>query len=262
MSRMKAARRRDDSGFTLTELIVTLAVLSLVMSVTILIIFRVLTESSSQRLTLLGLQQATTVEHTFTQYLRSATAIDQISPSGDNMVFTTDVGLCSSNTPTSAKTCNFPIQSGGVTPGTENVEASLCTTSSAKLDTIQLVFGLQDPTSVTMQCYSSSNPLPSGARIVQVFDIAPPTAPLFSFYQWGGLDSAGNPTITKLSTSQAIAGDLATTSSPPAADAIQAVGLDCDFLPAPGPQTQGYSSELGTWVDSVVFLRNANSSSQ
>lgn len=247
MSAVRVARLRDrgDEGFTITELVVTMLILAIFMAMTTLIIVNVLGESAGQRATLSGVQQAQLAERTFGQYLRSTTAINYISSDGNDLVFATNVGTTDSN--------------GVVNPSTETVEAELCTTANAKVDSLEVIFGLPSGSTGIQQCLNGSTPptsLPAGVRLVQAFYIQPPTSPIFSFYTLSTSGSNAQPQVSAMALIDAIASVGSTSST-----SIQAIGLDATFLPPPGPKVQGYASEIGTVVQTVAFLRNKETTS-
>ena len=240
MNAMKRLRDRGDEGFTITELLVTLLIMSIFMAMTTLIVFNVLSESAGQRATLSGVQQAQLAERTFGQYLRSTTAINYLSASGNDLVFATDVGVTD--------------VSGVINPSTETVEAELCTTANPKVDSLEIIFGLPAGSTGIQQCLDGTTPpssIPAGVRLVQAFYITPPTAPIFSFYTLTTSGSNNQPQLSQMTLANAVAAVGSTSTS-----SIQAVGLNATFLPPPGPKVQGYASELGTAVQTVAFLRN------
>jgi prepilin-type N-terminal cleavage/methylation domain-containing protein len=238
---------RQDQGFTLVEMIVTMAVFSVFAAMVTLILVRLMGESSAQIQTLKGLQQAQLAERTFTQYLRSLTTFKYVS--GDDIVFQTSVGTSTTGTGSNQI----------VTSATETIEAELCPTSNSKVDTIEVIFGLPQSGSgssglnrcIGADSSSTTTSLPAGVRLVEAFYIEAPVTPIFSFYTLA--DTVTTPTGTV-----AEPGLSAITPTPSESNqaAVQAVGLDATFLPPPGPKTEGYDAELGTVVNTVVFLRN------
>ncbi|MHB8245178.1 MAG: PulJ/GspJ family protein [Acidimicrobiales bacterium] len=232
-----------EDGFTLTEMIVTLLIVSIFVSMATVIMVKVLDQTAGQRATLRGLQEAQIAERTFTQYLRSADNIAWISPTGNDIVFTSNVGTTTSN--------------GVISPAVQTIEAQLCPTSNPKVDALEILFGLPTGSTGIHECIgredvaasTTTTSYPPSIRLVQAFDLVVPVSPVFTFYKLSTVQQSGGLNQPELSTI-----DLASAIASPSK--IEAVGLNATFVPPPGPHIQGYGSELGTTIQAVAFLRN------
>jgi prepilin-type N-terminal cleavage/methylation domain-containing protein len=145
------------------------------------------------------------------------------------------------------------LRSTGV-PQLETIEIQLCPTKSKYVDSLEVLYGL--PATGTgstglHECISPNSPttdpnaVPAGVRLVEAFDISPPgtsVVDIFSYYTFSG--SAFN----QVSTSVAAA----------TPKNVAAVGISITFLAPPGGDSRLYHTELGTTVQTEVFIRNAS----
>jgi prepilin-type N-terminal cleavage/methylation domain-containing protein len=250
----------DDRGMTLVELIVTVALTSLVISMTTFIMVNVLNATTGEDATISGVQQATLAERTFTQYMRSTAQLLSVDP--NDLTFQTYAGMGASAT-------NAPTTELSGVPQIETLEIQLCTTKSPYVDSLEILYGLPSTGTGSTglhECISSSSPtstttaVPGGVRLVEAFDISPPgvsVADIFSYYTLTGSSFTRVPTSTFTaactvppSTSALCTKALAT---------VSAIGINITFLPPPGGVTKGFHTELGTTVQAEVFLRNSTS---
>ena len=234
--RPRRPRRPGDDGMTLIEVIVTLALTSIVMALATVIVINVLNETQGEAASIVGVQQAQLAERSFTQYLRSAVTLLSVQP--NDITFTSYSGT-----------------SSGV-PQLQTIEAQLCPTTAPYVDSLEVIYGLpQSPTTGwngLHECIASNTPtptttpVPAGVRLVEAFDISPPAAGtnIFSYYSYSG-------------TRFASLGSSVTASTP----GIAAIGIDVTFLPPPGAVTRLYHTEFGTTLNTEIFLRNPSVSS-
>lgn len=227
----RVSRPRDESGFSLIELLVAMTVLAIVSTLTFTIVTSMSENTVAVNSTLSGLDQASFAGRAFTQYVRSADSIVSIAnvpavtpaPTftvvGSNLLeFTTLVGM---------SPCPGVATSPGVeTACSETVLVAVTTTASPKVDDLVVIFG-----------YGAST-----QRQVAAFDVVPPAAgaELFSYY-----------TFTSGALSQ-----LTLAAAQAAPTSVQAIGLDLRFLPPPGPAVAGFAASEATEVKTVIFLRN------
>lgn len=224
---------RAEGGFTLVELIITIALLSAIMAISTPVIIGILTNTQAESLTIRGLEQSELAGQVFTQYLRSAVSLVNIQT--NDLTFTTYAGTVS-----------------GV-PQLQTIEAELCPTSSAAVDQLEIFFGLP-PTGAgstgihtcAQSGSTTTTSIPAGIRLVQAFDVQPPKVAGSDIFQYYTL--SGN-SLQAMGTS----GANGAQANP---NMVQAVGLSMTFMPRPGSSTEGYHAELGTTVQTVSFLRN------
>ncbi len=163
--------RRDDKGMTLIELTVTLALTSIVMAMVTYILVQILQETTGESASVKGVEQAQIAERTFTQYLRSAVSLVNIQT--NDLTFTSYAGTAS-----------------GV-PQVETIEAELCESVSSNVDYLEVIYGLSSSSTGVHICSTTTTTtvaLPANARLVESFDITPPTAgnDIFTYYQYTG----------------------------------------------------------------------------
>jgi prepilin-type N-terminal cleavage/methylation domain-containing protein len=228
LRRARAGGRRDDGGLTLIEMVVTVALTSIVMAITTFIIVQVTTETNAERATASGIEQAQLSEKFFTQYLRSVDSL--VGVGRDDIVFTTLTGMGASDT-----------------PGVDKIEALLCPTANPKMDALEIIYGLPktgtDSGGVHTCIANSSVALPAGVTLGQTFDIVPPSganAPdIFSYYSYSGT------TFNLMTTAQAQA-SLAS---------VAAIGVSLSFLPPVG-SGRGFGVEESTRLQTITVMRN------
>jgi len=227
---MRRVRRRDERGLTLIEVTVTVALTGIVMAMATFIVVNVLQETTGEAASIQGVEQAQLAERSFTQYLRSAVSLLNIET--NDITFTSYTGMVS-----------------GV-PQLETIEAELCKTSSHNVDSLEVLYGLpQSPTTGWNGLHNcnatttTTTALPTGVRLVAAFDITPPATggDIFTYYQFTG--SAFTPFLSTIS-----AADDPT--------AVGAIKINITFLPPPGSVTKAFHTELGTTLNTTIFLRN------
>jgi prepilin-type N-terminal cleavage/methylation domain-containing protein len=225
----RSVRERNDDGFTVIEMSITLVVFSTIAALTLILVTSMLDNSASVNDTLVGISQASVANRSFTEYLRSITVVHSVNTLGSNSLqFVADVGEGTSS-------AHCPGQAAPPTGVEvicqEDVTAEVVAVSST-VDELKVFFGSSWTT--------------SSDRLIASFDIVPPgtyqapAAQLFQYYTLSGTTlvnqgatwAAANPTL------------------------IQGIGYDAAFLPPPGPNKRGFSAELATVVHTIAFLRN------
>jgi prepilin-type N-terminal cleavage/methylation domain-containing protein len=233
---MRALRRRltsrDERGMTLIEVTVTVALTAIVMAMATYIMVNVLQETTGESASVKGVQQAQVAERSFTQYLRSAVSLLNIQT--NDITFTSYSGMAS-----------------GV-PQVQTIEAELCKTTSPNVDSLEVIYGLpQSPNPGWNGVHScnltttTTSTLPTGSRLVESFDISPPSAggDIFTYYQFTGTAFT------------AFASTISAADDP---TAVSAIKVNITFLPPPGSVTRVYHTELGTTLNTTIFLRNSS----
>ncbi len=226
---------------TLIEVIMTLALTAIVMSMATFIVINVLNETTGEAASIKGIQQAQLAERSFTQYLRSAVAILNVQT--NDITFSAYAGTCPS-TGCSGTT------SGNV-PQLETVEAELCATSSPTVDTLSVLYGLPLSGSGSTGVHNcnttttTTTPLAGNIHLIESFDIAPPAigGDIFTYYEF-----TGSSFVPFATTAAAAANPTA----------IAAIKVNITFLPPPGSGSKHFSTELGTTVNTTIFLRNSS----
>jgi prepilin-type N-terminal cleavage/methylation domain-containing protein len=234
-------QRRNEAGMTLIEVTVTVALTAIVMAMATFIIINILNETTGEAASIKGVQQAQLAERSFTQYLRSAVSILNVKT--NDITFSSYAGTCP------AAGCNG--SSGGV-PQLETVEAELCSSSSPTVDTLDVLYGLPaSPASGWNGLHNcnttttTTTPLPGNVTLIDSFDITPPAigGDIFTYYSFTGSG------FTPFATTAAAAADPS---------AIAAIKINITFLPPPGSGTKHFSTEVGTTVNTTIFLRNSS----
>jgi len=211
---MRRLRQRDEHGMTLIEVTVTVALTAIVMAMATFIVVNVLQETTGESASIQGVEQAQLAERSFTQYLRSAVSLLNVKT--NDITFTSYTGITS-----------------GV-PQLETIEAELCKTASTNVDSLEVLYGLPSETASPNTGWNgihncnltttTTSPLPSGVRLVESFDITPPSigGDIFTYYQFTG--SSFTPFLSTVSA---------------AADptAVSAIKINITFLPPPGSVT-------------------------
>jgi len=253
---VRRLRQADDRGMTLIELIVTVALTAIVITMTTFLIVGVLNATSGEDATISGVQQATLAERSFTQYMRST--VQLLTIKSNDLTFQAYAGMgCAPGVSQAA--CNvIPLGSAASdVPQIETMEIQLCATKSKYVDSLEVLYGLPQTGSGSLglhECISpnsvttTTSAVPSGVRLVEAFDIAPPgvgVPDIFSYYTFQGSSFTAESTTVAAATPTAVA----------------AVGINVTFLPPPGGVSKGYHTELGTTVSAEVFLRNSTTSS-
>jgi prepilin-type N-terminal cleavage/methylation domain-containing protein len=235
---MGRLRERDERGMTLIEVVVTVGLTAIVMTMATFIVINVLNETSGEAASIAGVQQAQLAERSFTQYLRSSVSLLSVQP--NDLVFTSYTGIASG---------------GSVAPDLpqlQTIEAQLCPTTSKYVDSLEVIYGLpQTGTGSTglHECIAPSSPtptttpIPTGVRLAEAFDILPPAAAgndIFSYYRFVG--NAFKPVTTTYAAANPTK--------------VAAIGITVTFLPPPGGATKGFHTELGTTLQTEIYLRN------
>ena len=232
---IRRVRQRDERGMTLIEVTVTVALTGIVMAMATFIVINVLEETTGEQASIQGVEQAQSAERSFTQYLRSAVSL--LSIKTNDITFTSYTGMGGSGA------------NNGV-PQLETIEAELCATASKNVDSLNVIYGLpQSPTTGWNGIHNcnltttTTSTLPSGSSLVQSFDITPPAigGDIFTYYQFTG--SGFTPFLSTISA----ANDPS---------AVAAIKINITFLPPPGSVTKTYHTELGTTLNTTIFLRN------
>jgi prepilin-type N-terminal cleavage/methylation domain-containing protein len=227
--RGRKGHRRDDGGFTVIELSITMIVFSIIAALTLTLVTSMLNNSASINDTLMGVAQASVADRSFTEYLRSISEVYGVNTNGDTLQFIADVG-----TGTHAAGCpgQSAPASGVEVICNEDVTATLVTTPRPTVDELEVFFGSSWTT--------------SSDRLIASFDLVPPgnhqapAAQLFQYYTLSGT------TLTNEGATWAAAN----------LNKIQGIGFDAAFLPPPGPGKWGSSAELATVVHTIAFIRN------
>ena len=234
--RRRGAPARQDDGFTVIELSVTMLVFSIVSVLTLTLVTSLVNTSTSVNDTLLGISQASVANRSFTQYLRSITVVNLVNPNGNTLEFTASVGTGGgSGTGLNACPGTSTPPAGVEVTCSEDVTATLAVTQSPLVDELQVTFG---PFGT-----------PSLDRVVASFDVVPPAssaAPAAQIFQYYTLGGTNGTTLVNEGATWANANPTL----------IQGIGLDAAFLPPPGPGKQGFAAELATVVHTIAFLRN------
>ncbi|MHB1510186.1 MAG: PulJ/GspJ family protein [Acidimicrobiales bacterium] len=241
---MRRLRHRNEEGMTLIEVIVTLALTAIVMAMATYIVINVLNETTGEAASIQGVQEAQLAERSFTQYLRSAVSL--LSIQTNDITFTAYSGVKD----TTVSSTTIPI------PQLQTIEAQLCPTKSPYVDSLEVIYGLPPApaagSSGLHECISPNSPttttvsVPSGARLVEAFDITPPAAgtDIFTYFQF-----SGGAFIPFASTAAA--------SADPAA--VAAIAINLTFLPPPASVTKTFHTEFGTTLRTEIYLRNSSS---
>jgi hypothetical protein len=149
-----------------------------------------------------------------------------------------------------------PVYVSGV-PQLETLEVELCTTKVANVDSLEVLYGIPEYSSGTTvdtglhECISPSSPtttttpVPATVRLVEAFDISPPGATVPDIFTYFTFQAS-----KFVAVSTAYAGANPTQ--------VAAIGINITFLPAPGDNSKQYHTELGTTVQTEVFLRNSS----
>ncbi len=235
---IRRLRERDERGMTLIEVVVTVGLTAIVMAMATFIVINVLNETSGEQASISGVQQAQLAERSFTQYLRSSVTL--LSVQNNDLVFTSYTGIASGG------------GSAPDLPQLQTIEAQLCPTTSKYVDTLEVIYGLPQTgtgSSGLHECIapssptSTTTPIPAGVRLAEAFDILPPVAAgtdIFSYYRYS------SDTFKQVTTAYAAANPTK----------VSAIGINVTFLPPPGGATKGYHTELGTTLQTEIFLRN------
>jgi len=224
---MRRVRERDERGMTLIEVTVTVALTGIVMAMATFIVINVLQETTGESASIQGVEQAQLAERSFTQYLRSAVSLVNIQ--SNDITFTSYTGM-----------------SGGV-PQLLTIEAELCKTSAKNVDSLDVLYDLPSSSTGVHSCNlttTTTSSLPANVRLVAAFDVTPPAVggDIFTYYQV---------------TSSGFTPFLSTISAANDPTAVGAIKVNITFLPPPGSVTKEFHTELGTTLNTTIFLRNS-----
>ncbi|MGD0085171.1 MAG: prepilin-type N-terminal cleavage/methylation domain-containing protein [Acidimicrobiales bacterium] len=280
---LRLSRQRNDGGLTLVELVVTLLVIAIVMTLTSMLIVSVNQQSSDMLDTLKGVESATGAEQSFIQYLQGSTELlalfngagTQIAPSDTEMDMVVNDGF-STTTPGS----NNPNNWGNNEPYTSNctnLDAIWSVPSSPAGADAQFSVGSdvqatglpnQAPWSTagngagpyTFNPTSPCSP-PSTAAIRSVsnyYALSTQTDPVFTYWAWGTVSTSTTTTI------------VAKPNIPPglvqlpvnaagviplcALSEVAAVGIHVTFLAGPQTPKEGFAADQPTTLSTLVFL--------
>lgn len=281
--------RRDDSGLTLIELVVVLAVVSIVMTLSLLLIVNVNQQTTDMLDTVQGVQSATGADLTFVQYLRGSTELlpvfnsggTQIAPSATELDTVVNDGFCGSSacsgnwgqTQTYQSNCTNFDALWTVPTSPANADAKFEVSSDipatglpnlAPWNTVAL-----NGTGPYKFAPNSPCAPASGTSIRQVssyYALATQsltTSPIFTYYGW----STTNPTTTSTT--------VATPNVPPglvqlalqpsggggpavipvcALTKVAAVEIHVTFLAGPQTPKEGFAADQPTTLNTIVYL--------
>jgi prepilin-type N-terminal cleavage/methylation domain-containing protein len=232
-------RRRDDGGMTLIEMVVTLALTSIVMAMSTLLVIRITTETNAQRQTIQGVEQAQLAEKTFTQYLRSAFKI--INVTNKDLVFSTLSGTADSSS-----------TGGQPQPYLEVIEAEICPTKNSAADSLEVIYDLPSGSTGLHECIAPTSPsttnvaVPTNAYLAESFSVEPPNATIGALFDYYSFTSNEFTQICTTASPCTTAAEVAT---------IAAIGVNLTFLPLVG-HGNDFDMESATTVQTMVYLKN------
>jgi len=229
--RRRGRHHGDDSGFTLVEMLVTMAVMAIIVPVIYGLIGNLSQQSVDLHDTMLGLQQDQTAGNSLLEYLHGAvTVLPGSTPT--TLIATIEAGF---NTTTG-------------TQGIATLEAQLLPPSGTNADASFVV-------SITPQ---GGTPAPVGTYYVVN------TADPFTYYYYATAGATapscgGSTPTTTTNPPDGTGQELVGTYDPCAVlGNIVAVGVDVTFLAGPQKPLQGFQAIQPTTFQTTVYLQNAN----
>jgi prepilin-type N-terminal cleavage/methylation domain-containing protein len=271
--------RRSDDGLTLIELIVTLLVISIVMTLSSLLIVNVNEQSNDMLDTIKGIESATGADQSLVQYLQGSTELlplynkagTQIGPSATELDMVVNEGFSTArsangwgnnepyvsnctnldalwNVPTSPANADAQFVVGSDIPATGLPNTGPWNTIPAD-GTGPYTFS---PTGAPSPCAPAA-----GTAIKSVSDYfalssqSMATDPVFSYWKWGTPTGTPNPNVPPGLVSLALESGVL-----PAAclAEVSAVGLDVTFLAGPQTPKEGFAADQPTTLHTLVFL--------
>jgi prepilin-type N-terminal cleavage/methylation domain-containing protein len=280
---------QDDRGFTLVELLVTMLILSIVMSISTTLIIAVGQQTTNITDTVQGIQQEGSASAGLIQYLRGASQVlpvynsagTQIGPSATQLDVVAAEGF-NINSSTNNYGATFPDQSNCT-----NIDAVWYASSTKVAAQFDISFDVpssgppqQLPWSALTATdgaapytYSPASPCApptSGTPDADVRTLADYQAlstqvdPVFTYWTF---QPGSTTTSTTLATPNIPPGlvQLPTAGSPGvipvcALDRVAAIGIHVTFLAGPQKATGGYSTDEPTTLNALVYLRGSSTS--
>jgi prepilin-type N-terminal cleavage/methylation domain-containing protein len=275
----RQGRRRDDAGLTLIELIVTLLVVSIVMTLSALLIVNVNQQSSSMLDTIKGIQSETGAEQSFVQYLQGATELlamynnsgTQIAPSATEMDMVVNEGFIGTNS--GSQTNNWSGNAGAqYLSNCTNLDALWSVPASPAGADAQFLVGQDIPASGPPNQAPWSSVAANGTgpyTFTPTSPCAPTTAlrslsdyyalasqsmtvdPVFSYWKWGA--ATGNtlanvpPGLVQLPLTGGVIPAVCLSE-------VAAVGIHVTFLAGPQTPKEGFAADQPTTLHTLVFL--------
>jgi prepilin-type N-terminal cleavage/methylation domain-containing protein len=274
----RQGHRRDDSGLTLIELIVTLLVVSIVMTLSALLIVNVNQQSSSMLDTIKGIQSETGAEQSFVQYLQGATELlalynksgTQIGPSATEMDMVVNEGFIATNT--NGQTNNWSGNAGAqYLSNCTNLDALWTVPTTPGADA-QFLVGQDIPSTGPPDTAPWSSVAANGTGPYSFNPVSPcaPTTvlrslsdyyalstqsmtvdPVFTYWKWGAATGSTlanvPPGLNQLPLSGGVIPAVCLSE-------VAAVGIHITFLAGPQTPKEGFAADQPTTLHTLVFL--------
>jgi prepilin-type N-terminal cleavage/methylation domain-containing protein len=242
-ARAETMRRGGDAGFTLIELVVTMAILLVIMAIMSAFMVGFQQQNENVGSTVNGSRQAQIAGTALIQYLRAAVQIAGSPP------------LTGSPTPTTLNTTPLLANAGTNQLG---IVADVGTPTAAETPTLTPIYVTYTP---------GTRPLPYGTgtltvqfgygstvRIVKTFYVLAPSTPIFTYYAYTSAPYTSPPNTTNV---QGTIAPIPSASLSACLSSIVAVGIDATFFAGPrAVPTRGYAADVATTLNTVVYLHN------
>lgn len=259
-----AIRRVGDAGFTLIELIVTMAIMALVMVIASGLIIGFQQQTQNVGATVNGARQAQIAGTALIQYLRAAIQIAGSPPlqpgsptptilnptaaianAGPNSLgVVANVGTPSCLSPAPWTSCETPVLTpiyAYYTAGTHSLPTGT--------GVLQVQFG----------CGPVYGGCASGVtHVVSTFFVLSPSAQIFTYYMYTSQPYTSPPNTTNVQGSlQAITQTQLALNPTLYLPQIVAIGMDVSFFAGPEAiPTRGYAADIATTLNTIVYLHN------
>ncbi len=246
--RAERIRQGGDAGFTLIELIVTMAIMLVIMAVMSAFMVGFQQQNENVGATVNGARQAQIAGTALIQYLRATVQIVGSPPIN---------GTCRS--PTTLNTTPVLANAGTNSLG---VVADVGTPAAAETPTLTPVYVTYTP---------GTRPLPYGTgtlsvqfgynggtgctvRVVKTFYMLAPSTPIFTYYAYTSAPYTSPPNTTNL---QGTIAPIPSGSLSACLSSIVAIGIDATFFAGPrAVPTHGYAADVATTLNTIVYLHN------
>ncbi len=247
-ARAEAMRRGGDAGFTMIELIVTMAIMLVIMGIMSAFMVGFQQQNENVGSTVNGSRQAQIAGTALIQYLRAAVQIAGSPPIN---------GTCSS--PTTLNTTPVVANAG---TNSLAVVADVGTPTATETPTLTPIYVTYTP---------GTRPLPYGTgtlsvqfgyaggtgctvRVVKTFYILAPSTPIFTYYGYTSAPYTSPPNTTNV---QGTIAPIPSGSLSACLSSIVAIGIDATFFAGPrAVPTRGYAADVATTLNTTVYLHN------
>jgi prepilin-type N-terminal cleavage/methylation domain-containing protein len=251
-ARAAAVRRGVDAGFSLIELIVTMAVMALVMVIASALIIGFQQQTQNVAATVNGARQAQIASTALIQYLRAAIQIAGSPPLTGSSLTTLNTTPLAANA--SANSLGVIADVGTATAGETPTLTPIYATYTAGTGSLPTGTGTL---AVQFGCNAAQGCASGVTHIVTTFFVLSPSQPIFTYYKYSPAPYSSPPDTTNVEGSL-VAIPFVGSSIPAASlSSIVAVGIDVSFFAGPEDlPTRGYAADIATSLNTTVYLHN------